>query len=296
MPKTAFLMAILAIATASSLSAPPANAQAIRTWVSGVGDDANPCSRTAPCKTFAGAISKTFINGIIDCIDSGAFGAVTITKSITIDCRENLAGVLASSTNGIIVNIGVNANDPLRTVHLRNLQIDGAGASGSVGTRTGLNGIRILAGNAVYIENVVVQNFTQDDVAVVPSTNMNVFIRDSVLGDATGNGLQVNSPASQNVKVTLDDVHLNRNGTGVRVIGTGIAVVTLNHSFVEANAGAGIVSDGANANVVLSDTVVSRNVNGLVSANAGQFFSYGNNNLAGNGATPNAAATPLPLQ
>ena len=36
-----------------------AQAQATRTWVSGVGDDVNPCSRTAPCKTFAGAISKT---------------------------------------------------------------------------------------------------------------------------------------------------------------------------------------------------------------------------------------------
>ena len=81
-----------------------ASAQATRTWVSGVGDDANPCSRTAPCKTFAGAISKTATNGEINCIDPGGFGAVTITKSIQIDCRGVLAGVLVSGTNGIIVN------------------------------------------------------------------------------------------------------------------------------------------------------------------------------------------------
>jgi hypothetical protein len=70
------------------LIADPAYAQASRTWVSGVGDDANPCSRTAPCKTFAGAISKTAVNGEINCLDPGGFGAVTITKSITIDCHE----------------------------------------------------------------------------------------------------------------------------------------------------------------------------------------------------------------
>src|SRR5207247_2763248 len=81
-----------------------ANAQATRTWVSGVGDDANPCSRTAPCKTFAGAISKTAVDGEIDALDSGGFGAVTITKAITIDGDSNLAGVLAAGTNGVNVN------------------------------------------------------------------------------------------------------------------------------------------------------------------------------------------------
>src|SRR5258708_4355110 len=75
-----------------------ANAQASRTWVSGVGDDANPCSRTAPCKTFAGAISKTANLGEIDCLDPGGFGAVTITKSITINCDSGPGGVLVSGT------------------------------------------------------------------------------------------------------------------------------------------------------------------------------------------------------
>ena len=61
-----------------------AQAQATRTWVSGVGDDVNPCSRTAPCKTFAGAISKTANGGEIDCLDPGGYGTLTITKSITV--------------------------------------------------------------------------------------------------------------------------------------------------------------------------------------------------------------------
>ncbi|MCU0340213.1 MAG: hypothetical protein MUE30_10020, partial [Spirosomaceae bacterium] len=73
-------------------------------WVSGVGDDANPCSRTAPCKTFAGAISKTAAGGEISVLDPGGFGAVTITKSITLNGDGTLAGILASGTNGIVIN------------------------------------------------------------------------------------------------------------------------------------------------------------------------------------------------
>src|ERR1700730_8489913 len=86
------------------LASAPAQAQATRTWVSGVGDDANPCSRTAPCKTFAGAISKTAPSGEINALDSGGFGAVTITKAITIDGGGNIAGVLVSGTNAIVIN------------------------------------------------------------------------------------------------------------------------------------------------------------------------------------------------
>src|SRR6059036_1925940 len=79
-----------AVAAAAMVALPAfwataAQAQATRTWVSGVGDDVNPCSRTAPCKTFAGAISKTAVNGEINCLDPGGFGAVTISKGLTID-------------------------------------------------------------------------------------------------------------------------------------------------------------------------------------------------------------------
>src|SRR5215211_226818 len=94
-----------------------AQAQATRTWVSGVGDDVNPCSRTAPCKTFAGAINKTAVNGEIDVIDPGAFGTMTATKSITVDGGGMFAGVLAASTTGFTVNLTTSAaNDPVATV------------------------------------------------------------------------------------------------------------------------------------------------------------------------------------
>src|SRR6266511_2093873 len=108
------------ILTLTSLS----HAQATRTWVSGVGDDVNPCSRTAPCKTFAGAISKTVSNGEINCLDPAGYGAVTITKSITIDCTGTFGSILNSVTNGVIINAtNAGGTDPLRIVRLRGLSI-----------------------------------------------------------------------------------------------------------------------------------------------------------------------------
>src|SRR3954468_17688546 len=98
------LFAIAAGFIVPLMASAPAHAQATRTWVSGVGDDVNPCSRTAPCKTFAGAISKTANNGIINCMDDGGFGTVTITKSITLDCTPHIAGLLANGIPGVTVN------------------------------------------------------------------------------------------------------------------------------------------------------------------------------------------------
>src|SRR3954465_10774915 len=133
-------LALLALAVPSS-----AFGQATRTWVSGVGDDANPCSRTAPCKTFAGAISKTANGGEINCIDPGGFGGVTITKSLTIKCHYTEGGVLVSGTNPIVVNAA--ATD---RVTLRGLDINGIGT----GAPTSLTGVKVLSASMVELIDV----------------------------------------------------------------------------------------------------------------------------------------------
>src|SRR5881227_249188 len=124
--------ALISLSLVICLASGSAYAQATRTWVSGVGDDVNPCSRTAPCKTFAGAISKTFINGEIDCLDEGGFGTLTVTKSITVEGTYGgcFGSSLSSGVTAFTVNVAVSANDPLATVRLRNLSINGTGASG----------------------------------------------------------------------------------------------------------------------------------------------------------------------
>src|SRR5579862_7244260 len=123
--KGTFRMRFTAVAVglmAMFLAAAQLSAQATRTFVSGVGDDANPCSRTAPCKTFAGAISKTTAGGEINVLDPGGFGALTITKALTIDATGVEAGVLVSGTNGITVAAG-----PTDSVFLRGLDFVGIG-------------------------------------------------------------------------------------------------------------------------------------------------------------------------
>src|SRR5262249_17082625 len=164
--KTLILVVLVAVSLLPSLT----HAQASRTWVSGVGDDANPCSRTAPCKTFAGAISKTATGGIIDVLDPGGFGAVTITKSITIDgSGGSIAGIAAALTTGIIIN------GPSVHVILRNLDIEGLG--------TGIVGVNFLQGAELIVEKCNIYGFqtsTATGLTVNLTTAGQVMVRDSV--------------------------------------------------------------------------------------------------------------------
>src|SRR5690348_2890022 len=152
------LSALLGLSLVMILPIVPANAQASRTWVSGVGDDVNPCSRTAPCKTFAGAISKTAKDGEISVLDPGGYGAVTITKSIYINGTHGAGygSIINSLVNGIVINI-TDVNDVRKAVRLRSLDINGVS--------TGINGVSILAANNVWVEDSVIDGNTGDGVS-----------------------------------------------------------------------------------------------------------------------------------
>src|SRR5215467_7141472 len=134
-----------------------AQAQATRTWVSGVGDDANPCSRTAPCKTFAGAISKTATCGEIDVLDPGGFGAVTITKSIKIEADGLIAGIVVTGTNAIVVNAPANAE-----VVIRGITFEGLCGSGQ-------SGIKVLSAGMVSVENCYIDGFSTGGIDFQPT-------------------------------------------------------------------------------------------------------------------------------
>jgi hypothetical protein len=230
--------------------ASPAYAQATRTWVSGVGDDVNPCSRTAPCKTFAGAISKTANGGFINVLDAGGFGAVSIiNKSITIDGEGSHAGVLASLTNGIIIN-GAGAK-----VTLRNLAIE----SPSV-TNLGLVGINVINAGEVHIENVWIGRFSSHAIQFHPSSGAEGFINDVT---AVGNGGSAVSVT--NGRVSVNRLNAYTNDAGVLVRGTAIATVR------DSTAVGGSVGFGANtvagAVLNLENSVSTHNANGILAAN-----------------------------
>src|SRR6476660_1066789 len=191
------VLGTLAVVVATLLAAAsPVNAQATRTWVSGVGDDANPCSRTAPCKTFAGAISKTAPGGEINVLDPGGFGAVTITKAISIISVGFEAGVLVSGTNGIVVSVA-----DADKVLLEGLDIEGLG--------TGLNGITIVGGGKTTIRRCSIRNFTQNGINLVGTANARAVIENTTIANNTGgfnmqgNGGVANTAFIQNC--TLDN-------------------------------------------------------------------------------------------
>lgn len=292
MKRPLLALALVTGALAASLYSLPAQAQATRTWVSGVGDDVNPCSRTAPCKTFAGAISKTAINGIINCLDPGGFGTLTIIKSITVDCNQVFGHTLSSGVNAFIINIAAgNANDPNRTVHLRNLTMDGAGPSGSIGTRTGLNGVRIINAATVIIENVVIQNFTLEGISAYVSattpTSLNLTVFNSTINSNNGGGITIIPPAGVTVNASLSGVRFANNGaSGLRVSKSnngGGAIVLVEDSVFHQGGGFGIRSIGAAATVRLSNSVITGHATGISPENNGSIFSFQNNVIIGNG-------------
>ncbi|MET4753848.1 right-handed parallel beta-helix repeat-containing protein [Bradyrhizobium sp. RT11b] len=259
---------------ALSLLTSPASAQASRTWVSGVGDDVNPCSRTAPCKTFAGAISKTAVNGEINCLDPGGFGAVTITKSITIDCHEVYGSILNALTNGINVAFDSFAGTDVRkTVNLRNLSLQGFD--------TGLTGIRIFgagAGSFVNIEDCLINgNFGSPGTGIADQrTNGTLNVVNTTVRDMGGSGFTIASAAAGLIKATLSNVKVINAASGIGV-GAG-AAVHLSNSVVSSNSVAGIAISGGGINI--DATTISFNTIGI--KQVGGSVNLSNNDLSFN--------------
>lgn len=243
----AFLKKALAAAALSILYAAPAQAQATRTWVSGVGDDANPCSRTAPCKTFAGAISKTAAKGEINVLDPGGFGGVTITKSISIISDHVQAGVLVSGTNAIVVNTLATDN-----VVLDGLDIEGLG--------TGLNGVQIVGGGNVIIRRSSIRNFT-------------------------GNG--INLVGTADAKVLVQDSYIRNNGGGINVDGAGSATNTavIDRTTIETHTNFAVQVVGPGAAFLSASSLIGSGPK-LAISGGGTVTSYGNNVIRGAGAAP----------
>jgi len=260
---------------AFSLPTTSAQAQATRTWVSGVGDDVNPCSRTAPCKTFAGAVSKTAAGGEIDCLDPGGFGAITITKSLTIDCSGVSGGILNASVNGVIVN-ALGATD---RVTLRNLVIQG-----TISVNTGLNGIRWLAGKELYLDRVVVQGDTAIGLDVVKTTPGNLYVNHSFFSEVPV-GISLTTTGAFLV-ASIDNSYFNGiSGNCVLVQSNSIANVS---NSVMANCGTGAFVSASGSFLNLNNNTIQNSTTG-VSAATGSNLRMSNNDLYDNSTGISAA-------
>jgi hypothetical protein len=217
MAKSRSPLALLLTLALVLIFASQANAQASRTWVSGDGvaaDDANPCTRTAPCRTFIGAISKTAAGGEINAIDAGAFGTVTITKAITIDVSNVQGGVLNSATNGVIINAA--ATD---TVILRGLDIYGGTNPAAVPpacTQYGSSGIKVINAGSVRIENTRIGRQTRG-IELVPTRATKVFLNRVELTDNCTHGIVSTPTGPGSVDMAIRDSTISTSGTGLDV-------------------------------------------------------------------------------
>jgi hypothetical protein len=293
-----------------------AQAQATRTWVSGVGDDVNPCSRTAPCKTYAGAISKTAVHGEISTLDPGGFGAVTITKSITIEGTQGqgYGSILHSGTTGVSIPFDnfTAVGESQKSVRLRNLNINGSGGSGG-NASSGLRGIRISggaasAGSEVFIEDCIidgsrgnpgrgiedartgggflsisgttVRNCIATGLSTVTTTGgLNVVVNKSQF-IANANGIAVGN----NVKIAIYNSNISGNsGSGLFVEdndGGANTVMDVDHCVVSHN-GTGFNATTGNTIIRFSNSTASNNTTLATAAGGGQVLSYGNNQSGG---------------
>jgi hypothetical protein len=299
----------------------PSHAQATRTWVSGVGDDVNPCSRTAPCKTFAGAISKTASGGEINCLDPGGFGSVTITKSITIDCTGTIGSILNSGVNGVVVNDSATAAPNTIDVILRGLSLDGAGTS------PGLNGVRLVSGRSLVLEDVFIQNERGGNgISLQPAGTVEFYAENVTVTNGAG-GILMQPTGTGVLRAALRNVRVqNNSGTGIRVDSTGntsangitvaidrsissgngdgftinsplsgsqaIAMIT-GSSFL-ANSNTGLTANGLNARVRIADSTITTNGTGVSITNSANILTYGTNRLDGNSTNGAFTAPAIP--
>jgi hypothetical protein len=301
MRKIALALAILGTTLTTALYTAPAHAQATRTWVSGVGDDANPCSRTAPCKTFAGAISKTATGGEIDALDPGGYGALTITKAITLDGGGGqVASILVAGTNGIVVSA-----QPNDVVIIRNLRINGIVGSGN----GGINGIRFLAGKALIVDNCDIFGFTTNGVDVSLGATATAEVRNTTIRNVNGFGVAATTTSGVAIVKVINSSFFGNLSTGGGVAAnTNGAIAVSNSDFVNlatgAQAGTGAVLDvessffsttGVGITAVAGTSApVNVSNNSFYNATtafggAGSYISTGNNRL---GSGTNQGATP----
>jgi hypothetical protein len=235
-----------------------AQAQASRTWVSGLGDDANPCSRTAPCKTFPGAYSKTAVGGEIDVIDPGGFGTISIGHSITIDGG---GGVMASilATSGInAVNINAGSSDD---IVLRNLTLTGLIDY----SLPGGTGVAFNSGRSLSIEHCVIEQFTSYGVFMNTTTSTRMNIANSEINHVGLVGIYSSSSGSNNA-VNVTNTSVVQAGTGVQAHNN--ASIQFSYGMIGNNVGDGVFTDGtSNSNVTVESSTVTANNNGVHATN-----------------------------
>ncbi len=306
-----FTLRFLALAVLALSASAVARSQNLRSWISMTGDDTNSCTLTSPCRTFAITLSRTATNGDISFLGPGTYGPMTITKSITIDGAGNLAAISAiGGQRAITINI-TSAADTRKTVRLRGLSLNGADLNGT----DGIQGIRIVAADKVYVEDTLIDNFDATGgtngraISDERTGGGKLFVTNTIIRNSGANAVVVfPSAGSTQITAVLDRVVIEGSTLSGVFAGPG-SRVTIKDSNITGNGNAGVQADasagttevmversvishnqigiysGPGSPVVrMSETTVTDNVTGLQTAGSGTIDTFGNCRIAGNGA------------
>jgi hypothetical protein len=204
----------------------------------------------------------------VRCLDNEVYGVFTVTKPVTIDC---LTSVIIGK---ITVNIS-EATFPNGVVTLRNMKVEGFLQQGS-------DGISVTGGGAaVHIENCTILGFSQQGIDFAPTSNVDLFVRDTIISNNANGGVFVHPAAAVAVRGSLSNVSLDQNG------GFGLAVVkasgarsqiTVEDTRVERDT-VGLRANGASAFLLVSGATVAHNTTGVQALNGGKIVSSGNNTI-----------------
>jgi hypothetical protein len=255
--------------------ASPARGQSVL-WVASNGSDANACSQTAPCATFQGAINKGAV-AQINCVNSGSYGVVTITASITIDCGTgNVGNIVISSTSGIFINTSAPA-----TIILRHLAINGLHYF-----LPGINAQSFFSGTLI-VEDCMIHGFASaGGVGIFFSPTNGRGLLQVSNSQIFGNydGIILNPASGQIASVTLSGVELTGNVvSGLTLGGAGVVAGTIRNSVLEANGQYGLLANAGQVFFTVEESSIIANLSaGLITNSAGSVVNVGNSTIGTN--------------
>lgn len=247
--KTLVLTAALFVTIACGAHA---QGQALRTFVTVAGSDANDCTFSTPCRTFAGAVPNTLPGGEITALDSGAYGVVTIDKALTLQAAPGAHVALGDGTATSVVMINAGAAD---VIVLRHLHISRSGRS--------LRGIEFNSGGtagSLHIESCVVTGFPSAGIRFFADDGCDangcpeLFVKDTITRN-NGKGLHFFGGYA-----SLDHCRIEDNTTGVHVEVQ--SRLTIRDSVVAGNSLYGLKSEVL-AETTLENCAVTRNGTGI---------------------------------
>lgn len=264
----------------SCLSAAPASAYSIVTYVSGKGVDTGACATPATtCRTFQFAFNQTFPGGEIKALDAADYSPVTINRSVSISGVEGAGIVRFTAGNAITINAGATG-----VVSIADLTVDGF-------NKTATTGIKLNSAASLTIRNCTARNFSGPGIDLVPTTALRFLIADVVAADNGSVGVHIfPASAAGSTRGVLDHVVAARNNYGIfldRPTGATVDVTAVD-SVVSENSADGFYVALATTLRLSHSTVTKNNLGTNIFGTA---FSAGNNFFNGNGADVAGALT-----